>query len=187
MLETAVDAYIDGTRDDIGEIDDPALVEREDDEDFVANLEDNVAPLSELVSLPLTDGNKTTCPFHDDPEPSCTLYPDHFHCFGCGEHGSRLDWLMRVEGMTEAEAIAYIKDWPGPAAPLRPNGEIRRRAIAIREAYLALGAALTRFDRRTLLGRDARKSTSPSCRQTFIGLCDSIQTVCSGPARICRA
>jgi hypothetical protein len=52
------------------------------------------------------------CPFHDDAEPSCKIYPDHWFCYGCGERGNRLDWLMRVEGMTEAEAISFIKDWP---------------------------------------------------------------------------
>ena len=111
-LEHAIDVYIDDMRQDIGPIDDPVLVEREDDEDFVANLADNVAPLTELVGLPLTPDNKVACPFHDDVEPSCTIYPDHFHCFGCGEHGSRLDWLMRVEGMTVTEAVITIKDWP---------------------------------------------------------------------------
>ena len=80
MLEQAIDSYIDDTRDDVGPIDDPALVEREDDEDFVANLADNVAPLTELVSCRSTPGNKVVCPFHDDAEPSCTIYPDHFHC-----------------------------------------------------------------------------------------------------------
>jgi len=58
-------------------------------------------------AVPLTSDNKVTCPFHDDAEPSCAIYPDHFHCFGCGERGSRLDWLMRVEGMTTVEAVAY--------------------------------------------------------------------------------
>ena len=38
VLEQAIDVYVDDTRQDIGEIDDPALVEREDDEDYVANL-----------------------------------------------------------------------------------------------------------------------------------------------------
>ena len=49
VLEQAIDVYLDDTRQDIGEIDDPALVEREDDEDYVANLADHVAPLTELV------------------------------------------------------------------------------------------------------------------------------------------
>ena len=51
VLEQAIDVYIEDTRQDIGPIDDPALVEREDDEDYVANLADNVAPLTELVEL----------------------------------------------------------------------------------------------------------------------------------------
>ena len=104
VLEQAIDVYVDDIRQDIGPIDDPALVEREDDEDYVANLPDHVAPLTEMVGLPLSPGNKVACPFHEDAEPSCTIYADHFHCFGCGEHGSRLDWLTRVEGMTMAEA-----------------------------------------------------------------------------------
>ena len=121
-IENAIDEFIDETREDVGPIDDPAQAEREDDEDFVADLADNVAPLTELVSLPLTPDNKVSCPFHDDPEPSCTIYPDHFHCFGCGERGGRLDWLTRVEGMTMAEAINAIKDWPGTPAPVPRNG-----------------------------------------------------------------
>ena len=133
VLEDAVDSYIADTREDVGPIDDPALVEREDDEDFVANLADNVAPLTEMVSLPLAPDNKVACPFHDDIEPSCTIYPDHFFCFGCGERGSRLDWLTRVEGMTVAEAVSTIKDWPTttPApAPAPPNGNDQAEKLA---------------------------------------------------------
>jgi DNA polymerase len=121
-LDQAIDSYIDDTRDDLGPIDDPVQVERDDDEDFVANLADGVAPLTELISLRLTADNKVACPFHEDAEPSCTVYPDHFHCFGCGERGSRLDWLMRVEGMTAAEAVAFIKDWPSLSRPAPQNG-----------------------------------------------------------------
>jgi DNA polymerase len=121
MVEEAVDSFINDTRDDVGEIDDPARVDRQDDKDYVANLADNIAPLTELVSLPLATDNKVCCPFHEDIDPSCVIYPDHFHCFGCSAHGSRLDWLMRAEGMTEAEAIAYIKDWPAPSIPSTPT------------------------------------------------------------------
>src|SRR5215475_192254 len=85
-LEHAIDAYVDDLRQYVGPINDPAQAERNDDEDFVANPADNVAPLTEL---PLASGNKVACPFHEDAEPSCTIYPDHFHCFGCGERGNR--------------------------------------------------------------------------------------------------
>jgi hypothetical protein len=128
-LDHAVDVYIGD--DDIGIITDPALVERNDDADYVANLPDHVAPLTELVGLPLAQGNKVRCPFHDELEPSCAIYPDHFHCYGCGEHGDRLDWLVRVEGMTKAEAISWIKDWPpAPAVTIAGTNDENRLMLA---------------------------------------------------------
>ena len=74
-------------------------LERDDAASYVAELEPDVAPLWELTTLPLTGDHKTSCPFHDDPEPSCQLYADHFYCFGCGERGNRMDWLIRAEGL----------------------------------------------------------------------------------------
>jgi hypothetical protein len=121
MLEQAINSYIDDTRVDLGPMGDPEQVERDDDEEFVASLADNVAPLTELVSLPVTSDRKVACPFHDDREPSCAIYPDHYFCYGCGQRGSRLDWLTRVEGMTVAEAVRTIKDWPGTVAPVAQN------------------------------------------------------------------
>jgi hypothetical protein len=134
-LEQAIDLYVDDVRTDVGPIDDPALVEREDDEDFVANLADNIAPLTELVSLPLTADNKVSCPFHEDAEPSCVIYPSHFYCYGCGEHGSRLDFLMRAEGMTAAEAVTVLKDWTGPQHATPQNGNGGDRLAFIKEIW----------------------------------------------------
>jgi DNA polymerase len=141
-LERAIDVYIEDTRQDIGPIDDPALVEREDDEDYVANLADNVAPLTELIGLPLASGNKVACPFHVDLEPSCVIYPDHFHCFGCGEHGGRLDWLTRVEGMTAVEAVAFIKDWPAAPARVSQNDTADAEKLAFIKSIWTSAAPL---------------------------------------------
>jgi Toprim domain/CHC2 zinc finger len=116
-IEAAIEIYLDEAREDIGPIDDIGLVNRNDDLDFVACLPDDHAPLFDLVSLPMTTSGKVSCPFHDDPTPSCAIYPDHYFCFGCRAHGGRLDWLMKAEGMTEAEALALIKDWT--AGPTR--------------------------------------------------------------------
>jgi DNA polymerase len=128
LVEIAVDEYLEETRD--VEITDPVALERADEEDYVAELEDHVAPLTELVTLPLTPGNHVSCPFHDDPNPSCSIYPDHFHCHGCGEHGGRLDWLIRAEGMTHAEAMLAIHDWTAPARRASQNGGDRTNTYA---------------------------------------------------------
>jgi DNA primase len=93
------------------------------DEEFLTNLDDTVAPLFKLASVPLTDDNKTECPFHPDELPSLQFYADHYHCFGCGAHGDRLDWLTRGEGLSREEAIALICDWNGPVVPRRPQSE----------------------------------------------------------------
>ena len=94
-------------------------LEREDAASYVAGLEPDVAPLWELTTLPLTDDHKISCPFHDDPQPSCQLYADHFYCFGCGARGNRMDWLVRAEGLTESE-VNVIADWTGNGGSVPP-------------------------------------------------------------------
>jgi hypothetical protein len=110
-------------------------IEQGAEEDYLANLDETTAPLTDLVTLPMDSGNHVSCPFHDDPGPSCSIYPDHFYCHGCGARGTRLDWLIEVEGMTRAEALNALQDWTGPALTVvqdRPDPEERRgRALAL--------------------------------------------------------
>jgi hypothetical protein len=120
LIEAAVDEYLEDTRD--VEITDPVALERTDEENYVANLEDHVAPLTELVTLPLDASNRVCCPFHPDEVPSCSIYPDHYYCHGCGARGGRLDWLLHAEGMTRAEAMLAIHDWTAPAKRVFQNG-----------------------------------------------------------------
>src|SRR5262249_9585606 len=98
-------------------------------EDFLASLDETIAPLTDLVSLPMDASGRVSCPFHDDWEPSCSIYVDHFHCHACGAHGNRVDWLTRVEGMTKTDAIAAPQDWQGPP-PLA-----QRHALEARVAF----------------------------------------------------
>jgi CHC2 zinc finger/Toprim domain len=48
------------------------------------------------------------CPFHGEKTPSFYVYPDHFHCFGCGAHGDVFDWLIRAHRVTFAEAVLHL-------------------------------------------------------------------------------
>src|SRR5262249_45085340 len=90
IAERAVDVFVAETPPN------PAIANSADD-DFLASLGDTFAPLTDLVTLPMDTGGHVSCPFHDDPQPSCKIYSDHWHCFGCGERGDRLAWLTRVE------------------------------------------------------------------------------------------
>ena len=42
-------------------------------------------------------GGMIICPFHSDNSPSCKIYEDHFHCFGCNRHGDVIQWVIEWE------------------------------------------------------------------------------------------
>jgi hypothetical protein len=71
---------------------------------------------------------KCRCPLpdHDDQDASFTVYDDgHFHCYGCGAHGSVIDFFIKCERLDTAEAIRraaveYGLDAPRPKP--KPNG-----------------------------------------------------------------
>ena len=54
------------------------------------------------------------CPFgtHADSEPSFVVTPakNLWHCFGCQQGGSVIDWVMRVEGVSFRHAVELLRD-----------------------------------------------------------------------------
>ena len=42
-----------------------------------------------------------------------------YHCFGCGQHGNAIDFMMAVEGLDFAQAIARLAELTGLPAPQR--------------------------------------------------------------------
>jgi DNA polymerase len=111
----------------------PATVKADDallDEDEEEQEVETVVPLTNLISEPVL-GGKIHCPFHDDATPSLQIYPDHYHCYGCGAHGDQVDWLVQVEGLEREEAVRLLETWDGPAAPIQNDRELAR-AFALR-------------------------------------------------------
>ncbi|WP_098958814.1 DNA primase [Pseudonocardia sp. N23] len=58
---------------------------------------------------------KGLCPFHDEKSPSFNVRPTHgtFHCFGCGEGGSVIDFVMKIEVVGFVEAVERLADKVG--------------------------------------------------------------------------
>ena len=64
---------------------------------------------------------KGLCPFHAEKTPSFTVFDEgHFHCFGCGAHGTVFDFVMNTEGVEFPAAADRIAAETGIAA--KPNG-----------------------------------------------------------------
>lgn len=55
------------------------------------------------------------CPFHDEKTPSFTVSPakNIYKCFGCGESGNAIKFVMKFEGIAFAEAIERLADQYG--------------------------------------------------------------------------
>lgn len=75
-------------------------------------------------------GAKIRCPFHEEGSASCYLYPEdnHFHCFGCGAHGSVMDLVAQLRGVSFGEAIEWCAETSGIPAPARDPREAARAA-----------------------------------------------------------
>lgn len=55
--------------------------------------EDIRGPIKEILGEPARETKKYlqyNCIFHDDKNPSLTIYPTYWKCYGCGAHGSTL-------------------------------------------------------------------------------------------------
>lgn len=59
------------------------------------------------------------CPFHGERTPSFTVSrrKGFYHCFGCGEHGSAIDFLMTFSGMGFLDAVRTLAQEAGIVEP----------------------------------------------------------------------
>ncbi len=59
-----------------------------------------------------------SCPFHDDASPSLIIssQTNLFNCFGCGEAGSVIDWVMKTQGISFRFACEILQNDAGLVA-----------------------------------------------------------------------
>ena len=82
------------------------------------------------------------CPFHQEKTPSFTVSPSKqfYHCFGCGEHGSAISFLIEYEGLSFVEAVNELANSIGLKVPndappkLEKNSEYVNLEDAIKTA-----------------------------------------------------
>jgi DNA primase len=125
-------------------------------EEFKARL-----PIAEVVGghVQLTRRGRDLwgcCPFHKEKTASFHVVPDRgfYHCFGCGQHGNAIDFVMAIEGLDFGQALQRLAELTGLPAP-RAGSESRPRADQM--IYTANQAAMRWFAGR-LLGRDGEEA-----------------------------
>ena len=84
------------------------------DRDFINDLPnrvDIVGLINKRVALKKAGKDfKACCPFHEEKTPSFTVVPNKqiYHCFGCGESGGVIDFVMKYDHLAFVEAIETV-------------------------------------------------------------------------------
>jgi DNA primase len=83
------------------------------------------------------------CPFHKEKTASFHVVPDKgfYHCFGCGQHGNAIDFVMAIEGVDFGQALQRLAELCGLPAP-RSGGESKPR---VDQTIFAVNQAAARW------------------------------------------
>lgn len=79
----------------------------------IKNRADIVTEISNYVDIKKIGANyKGLCPFHSEKTPSFTVSPQKqiYKCFGCGEGGNVINFIMKIEGLSFPEACKKLGD-----------------------------------------------------------------------------
>jgi DNA primase len=120
---------------------------RDDDVKAVRDAVPIDAVVSEYLQLkPAGGGNlKGLCPFHDEKSPSFQVSPSKglYHCFGCGEGGDTLAFVMKVDHLSFTEAVERLAGQAGITLRYEEGSHVGRQQgerIRLVEAHRAAAA-----------------------------------------------
>ncbi|WP_433275083.1 DNA primase [Pseudonocardia xinjiangensis] len=90
---------------------------------------------------------KGLCPFHDEKSPSFNVRPSHgtFHCFGCGEGGDAVAFIMKIEVVGFVEAVERLADRVGYRLTYEGGGSSVQRDRGTRSRLLEANKRAAEF------------------------------------------
>lgn len=111
------------------------------------------------------------CPFHKERTGSFRVVPERgtYHCFGCGEHGNVIDFVMKTEGMNFPDAVRWLADLASIDIPDTRDPAVReaeeRRKRARDALYAAMNVATMFYERMLHEHPDARVAQEELARR----------------------
>ncbi len=152
----------------------------EDKVEEVKAATDIVDVVSDYVRLKKAGTNfKGLCPFHNEKTPSFNVNPvmGIFKCFGCGEGGDAISFLMKVEGLGFTETVRMLAEQAGIELPAEgaqdPHSDEKEAILhALRFAARWYYEQLTRTDegkRRGLAYFESRGLTPETIKKFGLG------------------
>ncbi|KAA2266043.1 DNA primase [Solihabitans fulvus] len=118
--------------------------------------------VGEYVALRRAGGGamKALCPFHDEKSPSFNVRPSHgtFHCFGCGEGGDVIAFVMKIDHLSFVESVERLADRVGIHLTYEGGGASVQRDRGTRSRLLEAHRAAAEFYTEQLRTSDALKA-----------------------------
>lgn len=101
------------------------------------------------------------CPFHHEKTASMCVNEDgqFYHCFGCGESGDVITFIMKMEGMTFPEAVAFLAERAGMQVPTPVGFQSNAESKQKRDRLYEILTLTAKFYYKSLMsdeGKDAR-------------------------------
>jgi len=97
--------------------------------------------IGECVALKKTGKNFVgLCPFHADTQPSFTVSEEKqiFHCFGCGQGGNVLTFLMHYNNLNFPEAVGFLARKSGIEIPKKKMSPAQKKELEERDRLLKI-------------------------------------------------
>jgi DNA primase len=110
------------------------------------------------------------CPFHDERSPSFNVRPSvgRYHCFGCGEGGDVIEFVMKMDGLSFTEAIEYLAGKTGVQLRYEEGGSARpREEPGKRQRLLEANRVAAEFYAEQLMGPDAAAARTFLAERSF--------------------
>ena len=108
---------------------------------------DYASEIKSMVSMPemmeqygfrLDKSGFCKCPFHSERSASFKAYPGQrgYYCFGCGAHGSIIDFVMQYFGLSFRDAIKKINEDFSLGLPIGEKLDRRKQLEMQKQAFL---------------------------------------------------
>ena len=122
---------------------------------------------------------KACCPFHTEKTPSFIVSKDKgtYKCYGCGEYGNSVNFIMKYKGLTFPEAIKELAKKYGIHIEERPLTAKEMEEQKQREAmYIANDLIAKEYHQQLLSNKEARAYAyerwgKDFCAEKYIGYC----------------
>lgn len=104
--------------------------------------------IGETVKLKMQSGRYVgLCPFHHEKTPSfhVNVQGQYFYCFGCGEKGDVISFIMKTRGYDFTDALKFLAERIHYTLPEAENGEEYKKTAEERQTLYEMNKKTARF------------------------------------------